>query len=223
MWDGLIPARAGYFAHMSPPYDEVLHQVAHRTEHTGSLSRTDIAALTVWKRLTAQTRWATDLMSLPDSHVRAVTHRAVSAVRATALTRSQAARQAYRIIAQLPGLRTGDGLASSAVLTAAAQTRMAVCDRRVQHAVTTLRRTLAPATGRYGLCLQLLDGLLHPVPPHADAFSARDVDAALYRLSNNSNTMLNLITLPEHDRALPGLRVPRSACRPEDPDLRPGP
>lgn len=64
MWDGLIPARAGYLAHISPPYDEVLHEVAHRTEHTGILGRTDIAALTVW---------ATDLMSLPDSHVRAVT------------------------------------------------------------------------------------------------------------------------------------------------------
>jgi hypothetical protein len=73
MWDGLIPARAGYLAHISPPYDEVLHEVAHRTEHTGILGRTDIAALTVWKRMTAQTRWATDLRSLPDSHVRAVT------------------------------------------------------------------------------------------------------------------------------------------------------
>lgn len=55
----------------------------------------------------------------------------------------------------MPGLRTGDVLAS-AVLTAAAPTRMAVYDRRVQHALDTLGLTLTPAPGRYGRYLQLL-------------------------------------------------------------------
>ncbi|GAA1934176.1 hypothetical protein [Streptantibioticus ferralitis] len=93
VWDVLIPARADYLADLSPHYDEVFHEVAQRTERTGSLGKTDIAALVVWKRLSAQTPWVTELMTLPDTHVRAVTKRAVTAVRDTAVPRSEAARQ----------------------------------------------------------------------------------------------------------------------------------
>ncbi|WP_256257130.1 hypothetical protein [Streptomyces sp. MUSC 14] len=82
-WDTLIPARASYLADVSPHYDDVLHDVAQRTEHTGSLGKADIAALVVWKRLSAQTRWVTALMSLPDTHIRAVTEQAVTAARDT--------------------------------------------------------------------------------------------------------------------------------------------
>jgi hypothetical protein len=178
-WDILIPARADYLAGVSPHYDEVLNNVAQRIEHTGSLGKTDIAALVVWKRLSAQTRWVTALMSLPDAHVRAVTERAVTVVRDTALTRSEAARTGRGIIAELPGFRTGDALAS-AVLTAAAPQRMAVYDRRVQHALDTLSLPLTPAPGRYGRYLQLLDDLLMHGGPHADGWSARDIDTALY-------------------------------------------
>ncbi|MFJ9121920.1 hypothetical protein ACIRJO_41125 [Streptomyces sp. NPDC102394] len=177
-WDTLIPARADYLAHVSPHYDEVLHDVAQRTEHTGSLGKTDIAALVVWKRLSAQTRWVTALMSLPDTHVRAVTERAVTAVRDTTLTRSEAARIGRGIIAELPGFHTGDALAS-AVLTAAAPQRMAVYDRRVQHALDTLGLTLTSTPGRYGRYLQLLDDLLkHGAAPAG--WTARDIDTALY-------------------------------------------
>jgi hypothetical protein len=84
VWDVLIPARAGYLAGISPHYDEVFHDLAQRTQHAGSLGKTDIAALTVWKRLSAQTPWVSALMSLPDAHVHAVTQRAVTAVRDTA-------------------------------------------------------------------------------------------------------------------------------------------
>ncbi|MFF1284503.1 hypothetical protein ACFVY4_27655 [Streptomyces sp. NPDC058299] len=178
-WDVLVPARASYLADVSPHYDEVLHEVAQRTEHTGSLGKTDIAALAVWKRLSAQTRWVTALMSLPDTHVRAVTERAVTAVRDTTLPSSEAAREGRGIIAELPGFRTGDALAS-AVLTAAAPQRMAVYDRRVQHALDTLRLTLTPTPGRYGRYLQLLDDLLHHGRARADGWSARDIDTALY-------------------------------------------
>ncbi|MFJ2736028.1 MULTISPECIES: hypothetical protein [unclassified Streptomyces] len=178
-WDTLIPARASYLADVSPHYDEVLHDVAQRTEHTGSLGKTDIAALVVWKRLSAQTRWVTALMSLPDTHIRAITERAVTAVRDTTLTRSEAARTGRGIIAELPGFHTGDALAS-AVLTAAAPQRMAVYDRRVQHALDTLRLPLTSAPGRYSRYLQLLDDLLHHGGAHADGWSARDIDTALY-------------------------------------------
>jgi hypothetical protein len=179
VWDVLLPARASYLADVSPHYDEVLHEVAQRTEHADSLSKTDIAALVVWKRLSAQTRWVTDLMSLPDTHVRAVTGRAVTAVRNTTISRSEAARTGRGIIAELPGFHTGDALAS-AVLTAAAPQRMAVYDRRVQHALDDLGLTLTPAPGRYGRYLQLLDDLLRHGAARADGWTARDIDTALY-------------------------------------------
>ncbi|MFG2723091.1 hypothetical protein ACGFW5_33060 [Streptomyces sp. NPDC048416] len=118
-------------------------------------------------------------MSLPDTHVRAATERAVTAVRDTTLTRSEAARTGRGIIAELPGFRTGDALAS-AVLTAAAPQRMAVYDRRVQHALDTLRLPLTPTTGRYGRYLQLLDDLLHHGGARADGWTARDIGTALY-------------------------------------------
>lgn len=135
------------------------------------IGKTDITALVSWKRLSAQTRSVTDFMSVPDTHVRAVTERAVTAVRDTTLTRSEAARTGRGIIAELPGFRTGDRLAS-AVLTAAAPQRMAVYDRRVQHALHTLGLPpLTPAPGRYGRYLQLLDDLLDHGAARADGWS----------------------------------------------------
>ncbi|MGN5376924.1 hypothetical protein ACQ4WX_02675 [Streptomyces lasalocidi] len=55
-------------------------RAAHRAHRHG---KADIAALVVWKRLSAQTRWVTALMSLPDTHIRAVTEQAVTAARDT--------------------------------------------------------------------------------------------------------------------------------------------
>jgi hypothetical protein len=200
-WDVLIPARAGYLAAVSPHYDEVLHEVAQRTEHTGSLGKTDIAALVVWKRLAAQTRWVPALMSLPDTHVRAVTERAVTAVRDTALTRSEAARAGRSIVSELPGFRSGDALAS-AVLTAAAPKRMAVYDRRVQHALHSLGLTLTPTPGRYGRYLHLLDDLLKHGGTRADDWTARDIDTALYWIGKpTQETTAQPHPPTDHDRA----------------------
>ncbi|MEV5009402.1 hypothetical protein [Streptomyces sp. NPDC055692] len=185
-WDILIPARASYLANVSPHYDEVLHEVAQRAEHTGSLGKTDIAALVVWKRLSAQTRWVTELMSLPDTKVREVTEQAVTKVRDTTLSPGEAARAGRAIISELPGFHTGDALAS-AVLTAAAPQRMAVYDRRVQHALDALSLPLTPTPGRYSRYLQLLDDLLHHGPAHADDWTARDIDTALYWTGGSGN------------------------------------
>ncbi|MFF5968795.1 hypothetical protein ACFY64_34910 [Streptomyces collinus] len=186
VWDVLAPARAGYLAGVSPHYDEVLHEVAQRTEHAGSLGKTDIAALVVWKRFSAQTRWVTELMSLPDTQVRAVTERVVTAVHDTTISRGEAARTGRGIIAELPGFRTGDALAS-AILTAAAPQRMAVYDSRVQHALDTLGLTLTPAPGRYGRYLQFLDDLLGHGGQLADGWTARDIDTALYWTGGSGN------------------------------------
>ncbi|MFB6854833.1 hypothetical protein ACFCWV_20385 [Streptomyces sp. NPDC056341] len=66
-WEALVPARASYLSDVSPHYDEVFWEIAQRTERADSLGKSDIAALVVWKRLTAQTPWASQLMSLPET------------------------------------------------------------------------------------------------------------------------------------------------------------
>lgn len=178
-WRALVPARAAYLAAVSAHYDEVLHEVAGRAEDTGSLGKSDIAALVVWKRLSARARWVGGLMAMPDAAVRAVTERAVAAARDPALPLGEAARTARGHLAALPGFGTGDALAS-AVLTAAAPRRMAVYDRRVQQALDALDLPLTPAPGRYGRYLELLDGLLVHGAGHADGWTPRDLDTALY-------------------------------------------
>ncbi|MEU4089634.1 hypothetical protein [Streptomyces aureus] len=143
----------------------------------------DIAALVVWKRLSAQTPWVSALLSLSDIHVRSVTERAVAAVHETA-PRGEAARKGRAIMWELPGFRTGDALAS-AVLTAAAPTRMAVYDRRVQHALDCLGLALTRAPGRYGRYMRLLDDLLQHGGARAAGWTARDIDTALYWAGGN--------------------------------------
>ncbi|MGW9436141.1 hypothetical protein [Streptomyces sp. NPDC055607] len=184
-WDVLISARATYLASVSPHYDEVFWDVAQRVERAGSLGKTDIAALVVWKRLSAQTRWVTALMSLPDSQVRAVTEQAVASVQNLSLSRGEAARAGRGAISELPGFAKGDALAS-AILTSAAPTRMAVYDRHVQRAINSLGLTLTDHPGRYGRYMDLLDTLLTQSGERADGWTARDIDTALYWTGKNS-------------------------------------
>ncbi|CAM5590192.1 hypothetical protein SALBM311S_03188 [Streptomyces alboniger] len=91
---------------------------------------------------------------------------------------------------ELPGFRTGDALASAA-LTAAAPTRMAVYDRRVQHALDTLgltlTLTLTLTPGRYGRYMQLLDDLRQHSRAPTEGWTARDIDTALYWTGENPN------------------------------------
>ncbi|MGW2672788.1 hypothetical protein ACWC5F_32770 [Streptomyces sp. NPDC001272] len=118
-------------------------------------------------------------MSMPDSHVRAITERAVTAVRDLGLSRSKAAQAGRAAISKLPGFATGDALAS-AVLTSAAPRRMAVYDKRVQRAIELLGLTLTGASGRYGRYMEIIDTLLKHSSGRADDWTARDVDTALY-------------------------------------------
>ncbi|MCM3267024.1 hypothetical protein M3765_24090 [Streptomyces thermoviolaceus] len=185
VWDVLIPARAAYQAEVSPHYDEVFWEVSQKVERTGSLGKTEISALIVWKRLSAQTRWVTRLMSLPDSHVRAVTERAVASVRDLSVPRGQAAQAGRGAISGLPGFRKGDAIAS-AILTSAAPTRMAVYDRHVQRAIDDLGLNLSDESGRYGRYMDLLETLLKNSDGRADGWTARDVDTALYWTGKNT-------------------------------------
>ncbi|MFD8210638.1 hypothetical protein ACFV2S_30070 [Streptomyces sp. NPDC059695] len=184
-WDVLIPAQTEYLSAISPHYDEAFWDVAQRVERAGCLGKTDIAALVVWKRISAQTRWVTDLMSLPDSHVRAVTERALTSVQDLNLSRGEAAQAGRGAIAELPGFVTGDALAS-AVLTAAAPKRMAVYDQRVQRALNLFGITLTKKSGRYGRYMDIIETLLTQSGGRADDWTARDVDTALYWVGQKS-------------------------------------
>ncbi|MEV5513888.1 hypothetical protein AB0L50_13305 [Streptomyces flaveolus] len=180
-WQRLIAAREAYTHAVSPHYDEVLHQVAHRARTERSIGKADIGALLLWKRLRADTRWASALMAVADADVREATRAATAAVRDTSLSRSQAARAGRAALAELPGFTSGDALAS-AVLTAAAPDRMAVYDRRAHTALRSLGITLTHSPGRYSRYIDVIDRLVAHAPEPARAWTARDVDTALYYL-----------------------------------------
>ncbi|WP_406273012.1 hypothetical protein OH779_36220 [Actinacidiphila glaucinigra] len=185
VWSTLSAAREAYRAAVPAAYDEVLTEIAERARDTGSLGKTDVAALVVWKRLQAGTAWVVELMNLRDAEVRAVTSAAVDAVRDPQAPRGAAAREGRRALLSLPGCRNGDALAS-ALLTAAAPDRMAVYDRRAQFGLERLGYQLTPAPGRYGRYMDLLDDLLVRSGPDADGWTARDVDTALYWLGRQA-------------------------------------
>ncbi len=184
-WDVLVPARTAYMASVSPHYDEVFWDVAQRVKSAGSLGKTDIAALVVWKRLSARTRWVTALMSLPDSQVRAITGQAVASVQDLGLSLGEAAQAGRGAVSKLPGFVKGDALAS-AILTSAAPARMAVYDQHVQRAIDSLGFTLTSHSGRYGRYMDILDTLLKHSGGRADGWTARDVDTALYWVGKTS-------------------------------------
>jgi hypothetical protein len=180
-WQHLINARRAYKAAVSEHYDEVLHEVAQHAEACGSIGKSDIGALLLWKRLRADTPWAGELMALPDTTVRATTAAALATARDTALCRAHAAREGRAALTELPGFAHGDALAS-AVLTAGAPRRMAIYDRRVHAGLRALDLALSNAPGRYSRYMHLLDRLLAAGPHPVTALTARDLDTALYWL-----------------------------------------
>jgi len=114
---------------ISPHYDDVFRETQRSISAVGSAGKADIAVLSFWKRLRADTRWVPRLLGLPDSEVRAVTSRAVAAARDGEV--SDAASRAREILRPLPGFSQGTALAS-ALLTAASPDRLAVYDRRAR-------------------------------------------------------------------------------------------
>ncbi|MFJ4967142.1 hypothetical protein ACIP6P_32705 [Streptomyces sp. NPDC088729] len=63
IWPVLVSAGESYRASTSLAYDEVLAEIAQRAERSGSLGKSDIGALVLWKRLSARTPWASALTS----------------------------------------------------------------------------------------------------------------------------------------------------------------
>ncbi|MGO4490483.1 hypothetical protein AB4Y86_00115 [Arthrobacter sp. 2YAF22_2] len=182
-WETLQKSHADYQSSTSTAYDEVLNEVAERILDTGSIGKADIGALLFWKRLRANTPWVSDLMTLRDQQVRAVTKEAVSAVTNKSLLIPQAASAGRRALSDLPGFKTGDALAS-ALLLAAAPERMAVYDRRARAGLKILNLPLSAAPGRYGRYMKLVEDLQSTAAVHGHTWTARDVDVALYWLGN---------------------------------------
>jgi hypothetical protein len=60
-------------ARKAAAYDEMLVEVATRIATTGSIGKSDIGALLLWKRLRADTPWARQLMSLAEAEMRTIT------------------------------------------------------------------------------------------------------------------------------------------------------
>lgn len=181
-WQMLADARASYDRTVSTHYDEVLQEVAERAQGTGSLGKADVGALLRWKRLRADTPWVSALMALPDRQVREHTAVAITAVRDETVPVPDAASNGRRALSPLPGFQSGDALAS-ALLLAAAPLRMAVYDKRVQHAlVNRLGLTLTAAPGRYGRYMRLVGDLQQVAAGHGERWTARDVDVALFEL-----------------------------------------
>jgi hypothetical protein len=180
-WEKLRASHAAYQVGTSPVYDEVLAEVADRIRMTGAIGKADIGALLFWKRLRADTTWVRDLMTKPEQDVRAVTAKAVAAANNPMLTVPEAASAGRRELAVLPGFKTGDALAS-ALLLAAAPGRMAVYDDRAGAGLKALGLSLTAARGRYGRYMELVEDLRSTANLHGHAWSARDVDTALFWL-----------------------------------------
>jgi hypothetical protein len=96
---------------ISPHYDDVFHEVQQRISAADSAGKADIAILSFWKRLRADTRWVSKLLRLPDSKVRGVTGQAVVAAREGDAIK--AAGDAREMLRSLPGFGQGTALASA--------------------------------------------------------------------------------------------------------------
>jgi hypothetical protein len=154
----------------------VFREVQQRISAVGSAGKADIAMLSFWKRLRADTRWVTKLLALPDAEVRKVTGRAVVAVRRGDAIK--AAGDAREVLRALPGFGRGTALAS-ALLTAAAPTRLTVYDKRACKVGLELTDDPPLFYARY---MMLIEQCRAEDGEVGNRWSARDVDLALWIL-----------------------------------------
>ena len=181
-WSTLLNARNTYNDGPENKYDEVLNEVADRIKAAGSIGKLDIGGLLFWKRLRANTGWVPKLHSLSEDSVRSVTRHAVQAVNDEVSSIGDAAQLGRSALVDLPGFARGDALAS-ALLFAAAPHRMAVYDRRAHAGLRKLGIDLSDKSGRYGEYMEILEAICGTARDRGNDWSARDVDLALYQLS----------------------------------------
>lgn len=165
----------------SPFYDEVVADVSERAARDGSLGKADIGALVAWKRLNANTRWMSKLMSTSDEVVRAATTQSRRAALENGSSLEMAAAGARSALSPIAGFKSGDALAS-ALIYALAPNRMAVYDRRAQKGLEVLELELTAKPGRYGRYMALVDQLVGEAGVEGVGLTAREVDLGLFTL-----------------------------------------
>ncbi len=178
----LLAAREEARLAISDAYDESICEVTARIDQSGSIGKVDVGALLLWKRLQANTPWASELNAMPDAQIRKTTAEAVADARDESLEIPEAASRGRRALSSLPGFVQGDALAS-ALLFAAAPGRMAVYDSRAQTAIERLGLELTSKPGRYGRYMRLVEQLAQEAgAASGQTWIPRDVDLALYWL-----------------------------------------
>ena len=177
--DTLAAALKEYRSMERPEYDETLHDIIGRVATVGSLGKTDLGALLLWKRIRIGA-WAEELLSMPDGDVRKITATAVAAACNQELTVPEAARSARQALLKLPGATTADAFAS-AVIMVAAPDRMAIYDYRAHLGLWRVGLGLAEGTRLYCRYMALMELCREELLNHGPGkWTARNVDLALF-------------------------------------------
>jgi hypothetical protein len=167
-----------------PEYDETLQDVIRHAAAAGSLGKTDLGALLLWKRIRTGP-WAEKLLCMPDSKVRKITAAASVAARDQQRAVPEAARRARQALVELPGAQTGDPFAS-AVILAAAPDRMAVYDYRAHLGLWRSGLRLAEGSRLYQRYMELVEQCRAELRDHGHGnWSTREVDLALFTLGQH--------------------------------------
>lgn len=178
---GLAEARRTISCH----YDDVFREVQRRIASVDSIGKCDVAMLSFWKRLRADTQWVRKLLGLADSEVRRVTGKAVIAARDG--DPAEAAGRARELLRPLPGFAQGTALAS-ALLAAASPSRLAVYDKRARIGLGEVDLELAdtpsipPFYSRY---TTLIEQCRAEAAKLGHQWSPHEVDLALYVLGGS--------------------------------------
>ncbi|WP_338890493.1 hypothetical protein [Rhodococcus sovatensis] len=154
----LLRARADYENAVSDSYDEVLFDVISRVESARSIGKADIGALLFWKRLRADTPWAMALHNWRDADVRVATSTMYMAANDRSLDVPTAAGRARQALIELPGCVNGGALPSALIL-AAAPSRMAIYDKRALKALGLLGLAVDTSNGWYRGYMQTVEEL----------------------------------------------------------------
>lgn len=178
-------------SHAESFYDEVLREVSARVADQGSIGKTDIGALVVWKRISARTKWAKQLMNMPEADVRAATERVFAHANDESVRIPVAAGAARSALFGVPGMG-GTGAFASTVLLAMSPTRMAVWDKRVATTLTAMDRKPKSGRGHYARYLEVVIDLAEAMQEATDRSNKvlpREVDLALYHAAGTPEVL----------------------------------
>jgi hypothetical protein len=153
--------------------------IISRVGDAGSLGKSDLGALLLWKRIRIGA-WATELLGMPEAEVRIVTGKAVAAARNAGLEVPDAARSARQELLGLSGCRTGDAFAS-AVIFAGAPDRMVVYGYHAHLGLWRVGLFLREGPGLYYRYMSLIEQCRTELVRHGHGgWASRDIDLAPY-------------------------------------------